>query len=216
MPALLGPSPSHELQHLWPIWDPECVQLSRDFQFDFVPSGLFSRFLIHLLGQRYSVENCWRTGALFKCGRNVLSLVTMDMATSTISVKTRGTPKRDPIIPFFSILEELHAMIQHQFEVDIPNIKFDVKGDAKSVSPLLNLSSSWGRRSIHLQFTRTFFFTPKLTPQLLEEATVRGEETAVCPNNHSQQIHELAPELAMLNFKCRVINVEKDVQIGKV
>eukprot|EP01127_Copromyxa_protea_P000452 TRINITY_DN1036_c0_g1_i1.p1 TRINITY_DN1036_c0_g1~~TRINITY_DN1036_c0_g1_i1.p1 ORF type:complete len:1863 (-),score=380.38 TRINITY_DN1036_c0_g1_i1:23-5611(-) len=48
----------------------------------------------------------------------------------------------------------------------------------------------------------------------LEEATVKGEVMVSCANGHSQKIQELAPELSMLNFKCRMVNIEQEVQIG--
>jgi hypothetical protein len=42
------------------------VQLRRSFSFDFVPTGLFSRFMVKLMGQRYAFRS-WRSGIFLEC-----------------------------------------------------------------------------------------------------------------------------------------------------
>lgn len=131
IPGLL-PNELPGLQSVWPgtsasfpsltpkAYDPSCVQLSRHFVFDFVPTGLFSRFQVKLMSQRYNAK-CWRSGVFLECD-GALVLVTLDSELNTVIITARGNETENPIIPFCSIVELLTSAVEHQFQVK-PSLK---------------------------------------------------------------------------------------------
>eukprot|EP01127_Copromyxa_protea_P014151 TRINITY_DN389_c1_g1_i1.p1 TRINITY_DN389_c1_g1~~TRINITY_DN389_c1_g1_i1.p1 ORF type:complete len:2271 (-),score=715.31 TRINITY_DN389_c1_g1_i1:92-6904(-) len=194
VPSLL-PDELHGLQSIWPAYNPNCIQLSRSYVFDFVPTGLFSRFVIRLMSQRFQ-SKCWRSGVFLECdGANVL--VVLDSGANTISVTARGSDTENPVIPFCNIVELLNSSLLHQFQVK-PKIHVPC--------PLC----------LDAHLPRPFLF--KWTE--LEDLFAKRETVVTCTREadtpHVIQISDIAPDLAMLDFDSRVIDIDSEVTTGKV
>lgn len=88
IPSLL-PEAVPVLDLLWTKFDEKILQFDRQYIFDLIPSGLFSRLLVRLLHTSSEVMHCWRYGAVFLAGDSIC-LAELNSRRQCISVTVRG------------------------------------------------------------------------------------------------------------------------------
>eukprot|EP01103_Thecamoeba_quadrilineata_P004097 TRINITY_DN1381_c3_g1_i1.p1 TRINITY_DN1381_c3_g1~~TRINITY_DN1381_c3_g1_i1.p1 ORF type:complete len:1903 (+),score=318.22 TRINITY_DN1381_c3_g1_i1:778-5709(+) len=90
VPCLLPTNRPKELQDYWPRFS-SSSQYGRIYQFDFIPTGLFSRLMIRLLNLPLGESRLfWRTGVLLQFP-NESCLIEMFSVNKEISITVRGS-----------------------------------------------------------------------------------------------------------------------------
>lgn len=109
IPSLL-PEEVPPLDILWSRYDDKIQQFDRQYVFDVMPMGLFSRLLFRLLNSASDVLHCWRYGAILVCGDS-LCLVEQNagLTKQTISITMRGG--RSPSEQLRTLSDVIEALI---------------------------------------------------------------------------------------------------------
>lgn len=107
IPSLL-PEAVPSLDILWPPFAEPLVQYDRQYVFELVPSGLFSRLLVRLLQSATDILHCWRYGAVLLFSDS-LCLVELNNRRQCISVNLRGG--RSPTEQLRTIADVVEALI---------------------------------------------------------------------------------------------------------
>ena len=107
IPSLL-PETSPPLDVLWGRYDDKVMQYDREYVFEVLPMGLFSRLLFRLLNSATDVLHCWRYGAIFLC-EDSLCLVEQNNRNQSVCVSMRGG--RSPSEQLRIIADVIEALI---------------------------------------------------------------------------------------------------------
>jgi len=197
VPSLL-PESLPNFQSQWPAFAPKAVQLVRDYTFNFLPCGLFSRLVIRL-HQKYDNVQSWKSGILFGYS-NSMCLITNKTAKNRITIAVRGVVEKGetPALVFLSIIDLLNALVEHTFQVK-PQIGLPCPGciQARAMEPT------------------------SFSMATCQNAIARSKTEVLCDkyadSPHSVTIAEIAPEIALLGISGRVLDiktVETGVKIG--
>lgn len=92
IPSLLPDLPPNSLEELWSATPkPEERQLSRHYQFSFIPYGLFGRMTVRLL-RNFTAEKYWNNGILLildeEIGRQHI-FIKLNPTNSTLTITAR-------------------------------------------------------------------------------------------------------------------------------
>ena len=82
VPALL-PDTRPDLSIIWPEYDNTVIQFTRRYEFEFMPNGLFSRFMIRLLKWTIPIRY-WRTGVIVANRLNVHDKALVELDPSIV------------------------------------------------------------------------------------------------------------------------------------
>jgi GTPase SAR1 family protein len=107
IPSLL-PEAVPVLDVLWGKFDEKILEFDRQYVFDLMPTGLFSRLIVRLLHTATEVLHCWRNGTVF-LARDSICLAELNPRHQCISVTVRGGT--NPAEQLRIITEVIEALI---------------------------------------------------------------------------------------------------------
>lgn len=176
------------IQRLWPSYDPQVLQFSRTFSFNFLPLGLFSRFMLRIL-EKLGEANTkyWRYGFIIN-PYDGLGMVTCDNDKRSITINARSTRHQNPVILFSFLIDFLDALLEHEFMV------------TPTITMPCCVCLTQGVKNPH------YFRMEEFTIGMKSES-----DSLKCPNAeseaHSVPLLLLAPDLAM--FGSKKLNLEE-------
>lgn len=90
-------------------------QYVRQYEMEFIPNGLFSRFMVRLM--RYgNIQRVWRRGILISSSTvDAMALVEMKPSANVISVQMRGADESAEL--FVQVCEVMEFLMQHMFRI---------------------------------------------------------------------------------------------------
>jgi len=197
IPSLLPPT-NPNLQSQWAAYDPTKLQFTRYYRFNFIPFGLFHKFMVRLF--KLPVDRVyWSTGILLteQIPNPSSCLINLIRTDHIISISTRGPTEGNGGAKLFcSIIEFLDGLLSMQFKVT----KYKVE-----IPCCLCIAAQLRHPTV-------------FTKEACEKALVSNELTMNCDLGHSFLLHGIAPDVTMSDFNSKMIEmtaVETKEKIGE-
>eukprot|EP01133_Synstelium_polycarpum_P001517 gene1517-1772_t len=176
IPSLLPHERPAHFASLWPPYDPRIHldQFGRNYKFEFIPNGFFSRLMVRILNFAQGEARCyWRTGMLLARGEEQI-LIELNMARKLLSFVVRG---RQSASLSRHVIETIQSLLDDSFQlttqVYIPCIHCILEGNPNPF---------------------------KFTIEICENAAVKGVPYLKCRTGMIVRTDTLCPDLVMSNF----------------
>eukprot|EP00007_Cunea_sp_BSH-02190019_P005553 CAMPEP_0174232408 /NCGR_PEP_ID=MMETSP0417-20130205/2700_1 /TAXON_ID=242541 /ORGANISM="Mayorella sp, Strain BSH-02190019" /LENGTH=2427 /DNA_ID=CAMNT_0015310457 /DNA_START=88 /DNA_END=7371 /DNA_ORIENTATION=+ len=192
VPCLLPPGRPHQrVQAEFPQEAPNGeTTLGRNYVFDFVPTGLFSRLLVKLLHVAPRPAVLWRNGIIFRRGSEQIFIELQD-ARKTILIRLRGNETDNLRI----VVETLESLTQDFFQIE-PEIYVPC---------------------VHCMEDNPL--EPFMFPlSVCENAAISGKPFVLCNGQRPIRVDTLVPDIAMSEVASALLDfgeLRRDRRIGK-
>jgi serine/threonine protein kinase len=116
VPSLLPvPKPADLMSPIWPDKSASASQYTRHYQFEFVPMGLFSRFMFKLM-KIGAVKRFWRYGVLIKHRQiDSQALVELKPTANALMIQVRGSDEGSDF--FARVCEMFEFLLDHVYRL---------------------------------------------------------------------------------------------------
>lgn len=194
IPSTLPIYRPEDLAILWPTLEHSKSAYSRHYKFEFIPNGLFSRYMVRLtrLG---TVVRYWQTGVLIQHPRKAaLALVELKASANLLQISVRGTDSTSTDM-FCTMVELLEFLLVNWFRVQT---------DIAYIEP----------RS-HAVFSQQQLEEASLSGSWILEADVTDDATSMVQMSHVVKVKmdAVAPELALNNLQALELDIENDLRL---
>jgi hypothetical protein len=114
IPSMLPENTPGDVKQLFHAVSPSSQYL-RQYELEFIPNGLFSRFMVRLM--RYgNIQRVWRRGLMISSNTvDAMALVEMKPSANVISVQMRGADESAEL--FVQVCEVMDFLLQHMFSI---------------------------------------------------------------------------------------------------